>query len=115
MKRAMLVLVSMVFLGVGSGPTSGLAAPAGPAADDASKKSAAAAELRVNVNTATSEELTALPGIGDTIAARIVTYRKKNGSFGKIEELMNVKGIGEKTFLRLQPHVFVGPSSKQTK
>lgn len=112
MKRAMLVLVSMVFLGVGSGPTPGLAAPA---AEETSKKSAAAAELRVNLNTATSEELTALPGIGDTIAARIVTYRKKNGSFTKVEELMNVKGIGEKTFLRLRPHLFVEPSSKQTK
>ncbi len=107
MKRAMLVLVSMVFLGVGSGPTPGLAAPAAPAADDAT--------LRVNLNTATSEELTALPRIGDTVAARIVAYRKKNGSFTKVEELMNVKGIGEKTFLRLQPHVFVEPSSKQTK
>ena len=104
MKRAMLVLVSMVFLGVGSSPTSGLAAPA---ADDAT--------LRVNLNTATSEELTALPRIGDTVAARIVAYRKKNGSFTKVEELMNVKGIGEKTFLRLQPHVFVEPSSKQSK
>ncbi len=109
MKRAMLVLVSMVFLGVGSGPTPGLAA------EETSKKSAAAAELRVNLNTATSEELTALPGIGDTIAARIVTYRKKNGSFTKVEELMNVKGVGEKTFLRLRPHLFVEPSSKQTK
>ena len=107
MKRAMLVLVSMVFLGVGSSPTSGLAAPAAPAADDAT--------LRVNLNTATSEELTALPRIGDTVAARIVAYRKKNGSFTKVEELMNVKGIGEKTFLRLQPHVFVEPSSKQSK
>jgi len=112
MKRAMLVLVSMVFLGVGSGPTPGLAAPAG---EEASKKSAADATLRVNLNTATSEELTALPRIGDIVAARIVAYRKKNGSFTKVEELMNVKGIGEKTFLRLRPHLFVEPSSKQTK
>ena len=110
MKRAMLVLVSMVFLGVGSSPTSGLAAPAAPAAPAADD-----ATLRVNLNTATSEELTALPRIGDTVAARIVAYRKKNGSFTKVEELMNVKGIGEKTFLRLQPHVFVEPSSKQSK
>ncbi len=115
MKRAMLVLVSMVFLGVGSGPTPGLAAPAGPAADETSKKSAADATLRVNLNTATSEELIALPRIGDKVAARIVTYRKKNGGFTKVEELMNVKGIGEKTFLRLRPYLFVEPSSKQTK
>jgi comEA protein len=111
----MLVLVSMVFLGVGSGPTPGLAAPAAPAGEETSKKSAAATELRVNLNTATSEELTALPRIGDIVAARIVAYRKKNGSFTKVEELMNVKGIGEKTFLRLRPHLFVEPSSKQTK
>jgi competence protein ComEA len=53
------------------------------------------------------EQLVELPGIGEAVAARIVAYREENGSFGKIEELMNVRGIGEKTFLRLRPLIFV--------
>jgi comEA protein len=62
----------------------------------------------VNVNTATSQQLEALPGIGPSTASRIVEYREKNGPFKKIEDLMNVKGIGEKGFLKLKPLVTVG-------
>ena len=64
----------------------------------------------VNLNTATEAQLEALPGIGAAVAARIVEYRKKNGAFKKVEELMNVKGIGEKSFLKLKPLVTVGPA-----
>lgn len=62
----------------------------------------------VNLNTATSPELQQLPGIGAKVAARIVEYRQKKGPFKKIEELMNVQGIGEKTFLRLRVQITVG-------
>lgn len=62
----------------------------------------------VNVNTATAAEFEALPGIGAKVAARIVEYREKNGPFKKIEELMNVQGIGEKSFLKLRPQLTVG-------
>jgi comEA protein len=62
----------------------------------------------VNLNTATSEQLEALPGVGPQTATRIVEYREKNGPFKKIEDLMNVKGIGEKSFLKLKPLVTVG-------
>lgn len=62
----------------------------------------------VNLNTATQAQLESLPGIGAATAKRILEYRQKNGSFKKIEELMNVKGIGEKSFLKLKPHVSVG-------
>ena len=61
----------------------------------------------VNLNTAGVPELAALPGIGEKTAARIVEYRQKNGPFKKIEELMNVQGIGEKSFLKLKPQLTV--------
>ena len=61
----------------------------------------------INLNTANAAELEKLPGVGPAMAARILEYRQKNGSFKKIEELMNVKGIGEKTFLKLKPLITV--------
>src|SRR5215472_4708732 len=61
----------------------------------------------VNINSASNAELESLPGIGPATAARIIEYRQKNGPFRKIEDLMNVRGIGEKSFLKLKPLVTV--------
>ena len=61
----------------------------------------------INLNTATAAELESLPGIGAKVAARIVEYRQKNGPYKKVEELMNVQGIGEKSFLKLKPQLTV--------
>jgi len=61
----------------------------------------------VNINTAPVGDLEALPGIGAKTAARIVEYRQKNGPFKKIEELMNVRGVGEKNFLKLKGQITV--------
>jgi comEA protein len=66
-----------------------------------------AASKRININTATVQELTGLPGIGEKIALRIVNFRKKNGKFKRIEELMKVKGIGEKLFVKLKNRITV--------
>ena len=62
----------------------------------------------VHLNTATVAQIATLPGVGEKAAQRIVEYREKNGGFKKIEELMNVKGIGEKSFLKLKALVTVG-------
>ena len=66
------------------------------------------AAAMVNLNTATQSELEALPGIGPKVAARIIEYRKSMGPFKKIEEVMNVQGVGEKSFLKLRPQLTVG-------
>lgn len=61
----------------------------------------------LNINTATAEQLTALPGIGDAKAASIVEYRLKIGKFTAIEELMNVSGIGEAMFEKIKDKITV--------
>jgi competence protein ComEA len=73
----------------------------------ASAKAAPAVGV-VNINTASATDLEALPGIGAKTAARIVEYRQKNGPFKKVEELMNVRGVGEKSFLKLKDQISVG-------
>jgi competence protein ComEA len=67
----------------------------------------AASAAPLNLNTATAAQLEALPGIGKAMADRIVEYRQKSGGFKKIEDLMNVRGIGEKNFLKLKPLITV--------
>ena len=62
---------------------------------------------KININSASVQELQKLPQIGAVVAQRIVDYRGKNGKFTKIEEIMKVKGIGEKTFLKLKPLITV--------
>lgn len=59
----------------------------------------------VNVNTASATELERLPGVGPTVAQRIVEHREKNGAFKSVEDLMLVRGIGEKSFERIKPYV----------
>ena len=81
-------------------------APAAKAAR--ASKPAAAPASPINLNTATQAQLESLPGVGAKAAQRILDYRKQNGPFKKIEELMNVRGVGEKNFLKLKDQVSVG-------
>jgi competence protein ComEA len=84
-----------------------LAVPAAGQEPDRSAKAAASAPI--NLNTATATQLEALPGIGARTAALILEYRQKNNGFKKVEELMNVRGVGEKSFLKLKALVTVIP------
>jgi competence protein ComEA len=63
----------------------------------------------VNINTATATELEKLPGVGPATAARMIEYRQKNGGFKKVEDVMNIRGIGEKSFLKLKPLITIAP------
>ncbi len=69
-------------------------------------------EKKININTASLTELQKLPRIGIKIAQRIIDFRNKHGKFKKIEEIMKVKGIGEKTFEKLKDKITVGSSKK---
>lgn len=63
--------------------------------------------VKININTANVKELQKLSGIGESIALRIVTYRKENGKFNSIEDLKNVSGIGENKFNKIKNNIFV--------
>src|SRR5215213_1332274 len=97
MNRLVLALATLVCLSTASTPAFSQEKPA----------KAAPAIATVNLNTATSAQLEGLPRVGAKAAQRIIEYRQKNGGFKKIEELMNVKGFGEKSFLKLKPYLTV--------
>ena len=64
----------------------------------------------VDINKATVEGLTAIPGIGKVMAQRIVAWREEHGPFRRVEDLMKIKGIGEKSFDKIRPYVKVSKS-----
>ncbi|HTS03138.1 MAG TPA: helix-hairpin-helix domain-containing protein [Thermoanaerobaculia bacterium] len=66
----------------------------------------------VNVNEASAEQIARLPRVGSKLADRIVSHRKEHGPFRRAEDLMQVKGVGEKFFATLRPYVAVaGPTT----
>lgn len=66
----------------------------------------------VNLNSATAAQIASLVGIGPKTAELVVQYRTKNGPFKKIEEIMNVRGIGEKSFLKIKDRLTVAVVEK---
>ena len=83
-------------------PASGADAPAGdPDPSDGG------GGLVVNLNSASASELTALPGIGETLAGRIVAWREENGPFARVDQVMAVSGIGPATYERIRPYARV--------
>ena len=62
---------------------------------------------KVNINTANEKELDTLPGIGETTARKIIEYRNENGKFSSIEDIKNVKGIGESKFEEIRELICV--------
>ena len=103
MNRMLLSLVAAAFL-VSTHPPAAAAAQRTAAPRSSAKPAATSV---INLNTASATDLEALPGIGAKTAALIVEYRQKNGPFKKIEELMNIRGIGEKNFLKLKEQITV--------
>jgi competence protein ComEA len=97
-----IVMVVLLILGLAVAAQAG---PEGPRRTTPAAKASAASP--VNLNTATVTQLESLPGIGKSTAERILEYRQKSGGFKKVEDLMNVRGIGEKSFLKLKPLVTV--------
>ncbi|MFQ5743735.1 MAG: ComEA family DNA-binding protein [Acidobacteriota bacterium] len=73
------------------------------------------AAKQVEVNSASLEELQTVPGIGAALAQRIIDFREEFGPFERLDDLLNVRGIGERYLERLRPHLTVKKPKKQKK
>jgi competence protein ComEA len=94
--------VFLVLLASSPGRAAQSPAPAG------SSSAKPAPSAQVDVNTASAADLQAVPGIGKALAQRIVEFREKNGPFSGIDDLVKVRGIGEKSIERLRPYLIAG-------
>ncbi len=71
------------------------------------KPAATGGDKLININTADAVQLAKLPQVGPKMAQRILDYRKSSGGFKRVQDLMKVKGIGEKVFAKLQPLITI--------
>ena len=74
---------------------------------NSTKSSVVSIDGKLNINSATQQELSMLPGIGDTLSMRIIEYREENGPFEEITELREVKGIGTELFEQISQYITV--------
>jgi competence protein ComEA len=96
-----ILMAAMLVSALGSTAATAQSKPTTP------KATVTTAAAPVNLNTATAEQLATIPGVGPKMAERIIEYRQKNGGFKKVEDLMNVSGVGEKSFLKMKPLITV--------
>jgi comEA protein len=90
-KKVKIACILALCLGLTASPVLALGQKSGPVSAD-----------KISINSATAEQLQNLPGIGPVAAKAIIEYRTKVGKFNRIEEIINVKGIGEKKFQRIK-------------
>ena len=100
--RILVIVVTLVLLPVGCVKRSREPLSQSPKGDTATIDA-----RRININSASADELEALPGIGQAIAERIVAHRAKHGPFRRVEHVMLVRGISERKFLDIQPLITV--------
>jgi len=84
-----------------------------PGASLSAAESASARANAIDINAASAEQLEAVPGLGPALAQRIVEFREKNGPFGSVDELLKVRGIGEKNLERFRDYLVAGKSKKK--
>ena len=97
LRAALALLAVLAVSGLAAAETSTTDAPSGK---------------RININQASAKDFSNLPRIGTKVAERIVAYRKDHGAFARIEDLMEVKGVGEKLFTTLKPYLSLsGPTT----
>jgi comEA protein len=103
-----LAVVAAVALGSVSPSEAAPAAGRRPAASD----SQPAVEIVVDINKATEADLVTVPGIGKSLAQRIVEFRQKNGPFNAVDDLLKIQGIGEKSLEKMRPYLTCSKPSK---
>lgn len=115
---SLVFLAGLMIWGIGAGSASGgeaitaLPAPSEAILTGGNDPEQAPLELlpneRIDINSATAEELTLLPGIGEALAQAILDYRGENGAFESLEQLMQVPGIGKSRFAAIEDKICLG-------
>lgn len=103
---AVLVLALVLVAAVSATPA------ARDAPGDAALRPVVESGAKVDLNLASAEELQAVPGIGPALSERIVRFREENGPFRRVDDLLKVRGIGEKSLEKMRPYLTVTPPSR---